>query len=78
MTTDMHPPVTGDRKRITRTETLQWLGISTTTLHRYIERGHLHPIKASIGHRVWFYEDEVDAVHHARHGLKPGERWVTT
>lgn len=74
MTTDMTTPAsTGERERINRAETCRRLGISTTTLHRYITRGHLHPIRATIGQGVWYHADEVERVRRARLGLEPVE-----
>lgn len=70
MTTDTATLTTTERERVTRAEACARLGISTTTLHRYMARGHLHPIRATIGQRTWFYADEVERVRLARLGLE--------
>jgi len=45
------------------------LGVSKTTLARYVADGTLPIIRASVGRRVWFLASEVERVRRARLGL---------
>lgn len=56
-------------ERITRSEAMHRLGVSHTTLARYIADGTLPIIKATIGNRTWMLASEVERVRRARLGL---------
>jgi predicted site-specific integrase-resolvase len=45
------------------------LGVSKTTLARYVADGTLPIIRASVGRRVWFLASEVERVRRARLAL---------
>jgi len=55
--------------RLTREEAMSTLGVSKTTLARYVADGTLPIIRASVGRRVWFLASEVERVRRARLGL---------
>lgn len=67
MDTQTHDQV--QAARLTRHEAMDRLGISKTTLARYVADGTLPIIRASVGGRVWFLASEVERVRRARLAL---------
>jgi excisionase family DNA binding protein len=63
------PPHPVPPDRLTREEAMGALGVSKTTLARYVADGTLPIIRASVGRRVWFLASEVERVRRARLGL---------
>jgi excisionase family DNA binding protein len=66
------PPHPMPPDRLTRAEAIERLGVSKTTLARYVVDGTLPIIRASVGRRVWFLASEVERVRRARLGLDGG------
>jgi hypothetical protein len=56
-------------ERLTRSEAMYRLGVSHTTLARYIADGTLPVIRATVGRRCWILAGEVERVRRARLGL---------
>jgi hypothetical protein len=56
-------------ERVTRSEAMYRLGVSHTTLARYIADGTLPVIRATVGRRCWILASEVERVRRARLGL---------
>jgi predicted site-specific integrase-resolvase len=73
MTTSLVPTDTAlsidPDERITRAEAMARLGISSTTLTRYFERGTLTPIRATVGRRTFLSAGEVERVRRGRLAL---------
>jgi hypothetical protein len=76
MTTNMSPVDTAvstasdpAAELISRAETVRRLGISHTTLDRYLAEGILTAIKTTVGRRTWLPAADVERVRRARLGL---------
>jgi hypothetical protein len=66
MMSTQHPPAP---ERVSRAEAARRIGVSHTTLDRYLAEGILAPIRTTVGRRTWILATDVERVRRARLGL---------